>query len=305
MKILDIEDRLTDYNELNKLSLRAEQGIRAICFMYDEHSSDKNSEREIFILKNNVHYRMFSLVHQYLIFLRELNNSEQQLQELYQKNPRFINSFPFENPYFQKVQLEVSSVFDNIVFQLSSVFDYLSHLICYVCKKDKSDTLYWTKLAKSANDTKNEFSNLDIRKTITEVDRDFVKRLYDYRSRLLHVNKDQHIFKATLKIIDYRFIINTLASETSIKHFKAIRKDYPEESITLTFLSSWLIRRTFIEIEKILDALREEILKKSAFHLNFQSPKTESGFMLITIDPKTNYVRPVSDGLWEEYKNMI
>jgi hypothetical protein len=303
-KIINIEDRQADYQDLNKKSWRAEHGIRSICVMYDDHSTDKNSKENIFILKDNVHYRVFSLVHQYLIFLRELNYAERHLQELHQKDPRLFNAFPMGNPHFEKVELEISSVFDSIIFQLSSVFDYISHLICYICKTDKSKTLYWTKLASSAFGQNNEFSNLDIRKTITELDSNFVGRLYDYRSRLLHNKKDQHIFNTSVKLNDFNFDIKILASDTALKHFKAIREEYPDERITLTFLSSWLIRRSFVDIEKILDALREEILKTSSFHLNLHKPKTENGFMIISVDPKTNFAKPVSDGLWEQYKQM-
>jgi hypothetical protein len=240
-KIINIEDRQADYQEINKKSWRTEHGIRSICVMYDDHSSDKNSNENIFILKENVHYRVFSLVHQYVIFLRELSYAERYLQELHRKEPRLFNAFPMGNPHFEKVELEISSVFDNIVFQLSSVFDYISHLICYICKKDKSKTLYWTKLAASANGKNNEFSELEIRKTIAELNNSFIGRLYDYRSRLLHNKKDQHIFNSSVKIKDFNFDLKILASDFSIKHFKAIRDEYPEGQITLTFLSSWLV----------------------------------------------------------------
>lgn len=302
-KIHDIENRQTDFEDINKKSWRAEHGIRSVCVMYDDHSSDKNSKENIFILKDNVHYRVFSLIHQYLIFLRELNYAEQYLQDLYQKDPKLFSAFFITgNPYFEKVELEISSVFDNIVFQLSSVFDYISHLICYICKGDKSKTLYWTKLTSSAFGQGNEFSNLDIRKIITEIDSSFVGRLYDYRSRLLHNKKDQHTFNGTVKLNNFNFDLKILASETSLKHFKAIRNEFPEGQITLTFLSSWLIKKSFIDIEKILYALRIEILKTSNFHLNLRTPKQENSLMFISVDPGTNFANPVSEGLWEQYK---
>lgn len=303
-KILNIDDRQADFKEIDKQSWRAEHGIRSICVMYDDHSSDKNSKENIFLLKDNVHYRIFSLKHQYLIFLRELSYAEHYLQELHQNDPKKFNAFPMGNPYFEKVDLELSSVFDNIIFQLSSVFDYLSHLICYICLTNKSKTMYWTKLASSAHGKNNEFSNLEIGKVIAELDKKIVGKLYDYRSRLLHNKKDQHIFNTSVKLVDFKFDLKILASDFAIKHFKVIREEYPNEKITLTFLSSWLIKKCFIDLESILDALRLEILKNSHFHQDLTNPKTKNGLMFLSVDPKTKFAKPVSDGLWEQYKKM-
>lgn len=303
-KILDIEDRSADYKVIDKQSWRAEHGIRAVCLMYDDHSSDKDSLKNIFLLRDNVHYRLFSLKHQYLIYLRELDLAEKQLQDLHQKNPKLFNAFPLGNPFFENIELEISSVFDDIVFQLSSVFDYLSHLICYICKSDKSKTLYWTKLASSAYGQNNEFSSLSIREVICELDKKIVKHLYDYRSRLLHNKKDKHIFTTTVSLNDLKFKVELLASDLALKHFDAIKEEYPEGKVTLTFLSSWLIKRCFKDIEIILDALREEILKKSNFHQNLLKPKSQNGLMFVLADPKTHQAKPVSDGLWQQYKEM-
>ncbi len=302
--ILDIADRQASFAEIEKESQRTEHGIRAICIMYDDHSTDKNSKENIFIQKDNVHYRLFSLVHQYLIYLRELNYAEKDLQSIHKNNPQLLNAFPFGNPYFDRVELAISSVFDNIVFQLSSVFDYISHMICYICKTNKSSTSYWSKLASAAHGINNEFSNLEIRKTITELDNGFVGRLYDYRSRLLHNKKDKHVFKGTVSLTNYNFDLKILASDNALKHFKAIRKEYPKDRITLSFLALWLIKRTFIDIEKVLDALRLEILKDSNFQANMLTPKKEGGIVFASYNPETKFAEPVSEGLWEQYKQM-
>jgi len=115
-KILYIEDRQAGFNEINKQSWRAEYGIRAICVLYADHSMDKNSKENIFVIKDNVHYRLFSLVHQYFIFPKELAISETYLQQLHMKDAKLFNAFLLGNPHFNKVELELSSVFDNIIF---------------------------------------------------------------------------------------------------------------------------------------------------------------------------------------------
>ncbi len=306
-KVKDIENRQNDYQQIMNAILRTELGIRSISIMYDEHSSDKKSKENIFLLKENIQYRLFSASHQYLIFLRELAYSEKYLEGLHTENPNFLNSFLLGNPHFDKVELELSSVFDSIIFQLSSVFDYLSHLLCYICKKDKSNTLYWTKLASSVRDKNNELYKLPIAKTIYQIDNDFVGRLYDYRSRLLHNKRDRHQFTSlvTLKSSDLGYNVKILSSHIAMKHFKTIRILIPYDKITLTYLSSWLLKESLSHIEKILDGLREEILRTSTFYDNVRKPKENTGFMLLMHDPITNTVKPVSDTLWEEYKNQV
>ena len=171
----------------------------------------------------------------------------------------------------------------------------------------QSDTVYWTKLAKSVYGKDNEFTVLNIKKVIAELDNKIVGKLYDYRSRLLHNKKDQHIFNASaIPLKDFEFNLKIRASDLSLakKYFKSIKEEYPNGDITLSFLSSWLIRKSFYAIEVILDALREEIIKNSSFYQNVVEPKNENGLMALYIDSKTNLLKPVSDSLWEEYKKM-
>ncbi len=227
------------------------------------------------MLKNSIEYRLFSTAHQYLIFLRELGAFGGYLQELHKNNPQLLNAFPLDNPYFDKVERELSSVFDSIIFHLSSVFDYLSHFLCYICKRNKSDALYWTKLALSVEDKNNEFYKLRIAKIIDDIDREFVGRLYDYRSRLLHNKRDRHQFMTSIELPTFDFDLKILASETAIKHFKIIRETVPKDDITLVYVSSWLLKKELTTIEKILDGLRDEILKNSVFYENIRKPKSK------------------------------
>lgn len=73
---IDITDREADFKFIDSETWRAEVGLRAIAYMYDDHSDDKNSHDNILILKDNIKYRLFSASYQYLVFLRELYNAE-------------------------------------------------------------------------------------------------------------------------------------------------------------------------------------------------------------------------------------
>lgn len=303
---LDINDRKVDYQKLHNDTFRTEEGIRAIGLIYDDHSNDKNSRENVFRLKKNIEYRLFSATHQYLMFLRELELAENHLQNLLKQNPNFVNARTSDmtNPYFDQVETRLSSIFDSIIFHLSSVFDYLSHSICYMFFDNKQKTLYWTKLSKKV---RGDFKGKHIFcETMDLVDRRFVGKLYDYRSRLLHNKRDKHSFSTIVEFNkpDFRLKIN--CSEESLKKFNLVEKEkeHAGQKITLTFLSSWLIKQTFWEIEDLLDSIKIDLESNSHFRDNILNPKGgPNSFMSFRINPETNIAEPASLGVWNSYKN--
>jgi tetratricopeptide (TPR) repeat protein len=301
---LDIENREKDYKEIHSETFRTEIGIRAIGLIYHDHSDDQKSYDNVFRLKDNIEYRLFAASHQYLVFLGELGGAENYLQKLHKENPQYINpnTFPFGNPYFDKVELELSSIFDSIVFHLSSVFDYLSHALCYLYFENKEKTLYWTKLSKKVRgDFKGKY---EFCKILDDVDRSFVGKLYDYRSRLLHNKRDRHVFASSMKLHDLSFRLKISCSEAALKHFKLVlsEKENDNQRITLTYLSSWLIKKTFSEIERILDSVKIDLEGNSHFAQNLARPKGDKGFMIVSMNPETKFAEPMSKGIWKEYK---
>lgn len=303
IKIVDITKRNEDYQWIRQETFRTDSGLRAILFMYDDHSDNKKSYDNVLKQIYNINYRLFSATYQYFIFLKELRSAETYLKDLYQKNPHYVNAFPLGNPFFDKVEQELSSVFDNIIFQVSSVFDYLSHIISYFFFKDKSKTIYWTKLAKTARGQNKELSEI-VKKIIDEVDRRYVGRLYDYRSRLLHNSRDKHEFAGKTDTKDFDFYLHPFPSEVAVKHFKLLSEGFSNNSrITLTYLSSWVIKQTFLEIEAILDVLSVELKKNSHFAENLWNPKRGmEALLIVSRNPETNKAEPVSESMWKEYK---
>jgi hypothetical protein len=302
--LLDVVDREKDYKELMEMALRAEKGLRAISVMYDEHSNDKNSASNIFLLKENIQYRINSAVHQYLILLKELRDAEAYLQVTHQKNPQYFNAFLFGNPFFEKVEMELSSVFDGIIFQVSSIFDYLSHVICYISFRNKSKTVYWTKLAKASRGQNNDFENEVLRKTVDDLDRKFIGRLYDYRSRLLHNKRDKHQFGGQARRTDFKFTLQLKPSEFALAHFNSIKDSlHQNTSITLTYLASQILRQIFAELETVLDSMASEIRKNSFFGNNLFNPKKGmDALLIVSVNPETHRAEPISNSLWDEYK---
>jgi hypothetical protein len=297
---IDILDRELDCKSIHKEVHRAEIGLRAIGLMYHDHSTDDKSNENIYILKDNIHYRLLSAAHQYVLFLREIDLSEMHLQRVTKDNPNILYS-GFGHPVFDQTEIELSSIFDSIIFHLSSVFDYLSHSICYMYYSNKQKTDYWTKLSRIARDEwKDKYT---VSPVLDEIDRKFVGKLYDYRSRLLHNKRDKHQFASTIRLDNHAHSLKITCSDVVLKHFKLIKEEVEENvPITLTYMASWLIKRTLIEIENILGAIKTDLESNSSFQDNLRKPKSSPGFNTIMIDPVTKRPIPMSSAVWEEYK---
>lgn len=305
--ILDIpkSKRKEDYNLIHDKIERTELGIRAISIMYHEHSSDKNSWDNIFWQKENIYYKLSSIRFQYKIFLEQLFQSEHYLLEVYKKDPNYLNGFVLKNPYFDKIETELAAIFDNIIFNSVSIFDYLSHDICYICKANKEKTDYWSTLVKSANGRGNEISRLQIAPLIKLVESSFVKKLNDYRSRLIHRKRDKHKFTAKLKLDPTDLNIKVIVSDEllSKKYLKIIKSEQKEDvRFTLTYVVSWIINRTLFEIERILEGLFFQIKSDSYLIENLRKKKTGNGLISGYPNPITKRLINTSDVMWWKYK---
>lgn len=304
-KIQDITDRQKDFDQINRVIESLEIGIRAISLMYDEHSDDKNSKENIFRLKDNIYYRLSSARLQYRLLLQEQIRAENDLLNLVRKDPQALSGFFRTNPYFERIEIELSSIFDGMTYHISSVLDYLSHIVCYICQRDKNKTFYWTRLAKAARGQGNEFNLLKIASVIDEVDRLFAAGLYDYRSRLIHHKRDKHFFMANRVSNNRNFDIKIFSSNEALSKFKLIKNEYPDITyFTLPFLSSWLIMTSARQVDKLLEALTFEIKKNSHYNVNLHNPKTPNELRLMSYNSETKQMIPLSDTIWNEYKRV-
>ncbi|MBS1520609.1 MAG: hypothetical protein JST50_06405 [Bacteroidetes bacterium] len=299
---LDILGREKDYEQIRQTISWLEHGLRAISSMYDDHSSDKNSKENIFILKDNIYYRLWSAQHLYEMLLREHYSAESYLQRLTSDDRQYLERFIMGNPHFDLIERNVSSIFDSVVFNLVSVFDYISHITCYICNSNKQITFYWTKLAKAARGQNNDIATSKAAKTIDEIDRTFVAGLYDYRSRLIHNKRDTHHFTATRNDQKNEYKILIQISTTAKNYFKSINAGHSDRVYSITFLASWLIKSTGNYIENLLESLVEEIKSNSNLHNNLHGAKGNNRLFLLSINDDNRTARPASEALWEQFK---
>jgi len=297
-RTLDIQDRQQSFDLLNKIVKRVEFGIRAVSIMYDEHSDDQFAKDNIYRLKDNIFYRMQLILVQYRILIQEFYRNEHILNEFNKKKPGSLLLEGF-NPHLYSTTLDITSVFDSIIFQMVSVFDYFSHYISYVILKNKQNTLYWTKLAKASYGKDNEISKLQINEVIKSVDNKFVGRLYDYRSNLIHNKLDSPISIVSIPMGEKeRVELKISISNELQKKFKSYFYDPTIKNITVLYFTEFLIKETSTIIESILSGLVVEIKSQSHYDQNLTSGRK---LMMGYANPDSKTYMRLSDKLWIDY----
>ena len=108
--MLDITDRNKDYKLVKERIDITEVGIRSICVMYDEHSSDINSKKNIYNLKDNIYYRLKASTNQYYLLLEQLLRAEHRLLEIFKKDHTELTKYISTNPYFEEIEEVILSL---------------------------------------------------------------------------------------------------------------------------------------------------------------------------------------------------
>lgn len=231
--------------------------LLATAMDYDFYIESKVNNKELYARRDNVIYRLDCLLVQL-----------EWLQEQMQINDSLSNSilsFNSKNrdssmvPFSTSNNLKISLCFDNLVFNSVSLFDYISSYIYFICTTQKEVKIDWLKISKSARDQKNVIGKLSIAQIIDEIDREFVGKLYDYRSHVIHKTSDHGAsnFRVSYgrggEIAKNQYYL----SLKFIKVFFELRKLSEDHSIGLTYGAVWLVNKVFHLIDKILFALKE------------------------------------------------
>jgi len=288
-KTIDINDLNKEFKDLeSKLSILSNRFL-AIAMDYKEYIKNDFSDHKIYELRDSVEYRFFSTRTHIEILLRQhLIIDEHMKSHLNGKVPIQM--------YFDYYQKQISSIFDSIVYHTTSIFDYISTLVNYISSKNNQKTLMWTQLSKSVRDEKNEFYKKSFAKTIDNIDRQFVSKLYDHRSFLIHRKSDISSFNVTVSFgkkenVDAKF----MAGKNLIKSFNELKILDKENNLTVKYVTFWLVNETIEKITEILFALKREME-------NNTNPPEQFMFYL---DPKTNERSSVSKIYWNEENNDI
>lgn len=298
--IIDLADRAQAFKKTDDRLECLREGFYGLAMDYGFHIENTwGGQHKIFELRDNVVYRFFSSLFHCQLLLKQHYVIEQRLSDIYKKNPeRITNSVYPKNPNFEYAEKEISAIFDSIVFHLSSIYDYMSILLNFICSKDKDQTPKWTQISKSARDPKNALNTNDISKIIDKLDREFVIKLYDYRSEIIHRKRDTNEYAFGLKIDTGQFTVRFICSDKSRKAFKLFGEK--ELDYTVSYFSMWLINKTADSIAEILLGLKKEVENNSEFPQH--TFKDGSKPFIVYADPETNTAKSPSVPSWEKFK---
>ena len=182
-KILDISNTKEEFQLIEKEIYILKQRFIALALDYKSYIDNSIRDSDIFKYRDNVLYRLNASKFHLKLLFNHLEYSNANIEaNIISNNPAAMIS--------GMLTIEISSLLDSFIFHLVSVFDYIGSLVNYISSSRNKKNLMWTQLAKAVRDKKNEMSETKFSETIDKIDREFVCKLYDHRSLLIHRKSD-------------------------------------------------------------------------------------------------------------------
>lgn len=282
-KILDASNTETEFKAIEKEIYLIKQRFVAVALDYKSYidSSFKNSD--IFGYRDNVIYRLNAAKFHLQLLFNHIEYSQSNIQANVNSNiPAAMVSGSFA--------MEISSLLDSFIFHSVTVFDYISSLTNYISGLSNKKSLMWTQLAKSVRDKNNGLSKMKFSKTIDDINREFVCKLYDYRSILIHRESDISGHSVSHDLMSGKVTTVFYAGEQIIKNFKTLKELNQEHDLTIKYVALWIIKEGIKKINEILFSLKAEL----------ESRYDGKELMMFFLHPETNEKLPTSINFWYE-----
>ena len=297
--IIDIGDRRQTHSDVAQRLKAMEAGFAGLSLDYGYYIENNFGPHKINDLRDNVLYRLESCLFHLELALREHDIIEAQLKHLAVNDPQKVFGFFYpKNPVFQASERKVSFIFDSIVFHAASSFDYISVLINFLSIKDRDKTPPWSSIASAANDPNHEIVTKPVAAAIVKADSEFVTKLYDHRSELIHRRADLSENAFNIIPSTASFDIRYLCPLRLRKTFKAFIEK--EKYYTVGYFSAWIINKTLDIFAELILELKADIVAKPRFSRhNFD--KNPHKPILLMVDPETNYASTPSSDAWNNF----
>ncbi len=287
--LLDIKNLDDEFKLLNSRFKILHDRFMAVAIDYKYYIDSSWTDNKIYELRDDTTHRLFcSKLHIEILF-RQINLIHHRIGEKLKVEPDFASrQFVGSNPLYDHFGNEISAIFDSIIFHSVASFDYLSNLCSFICNKNRDTKLKWSNLTSSVRDPKNVLFNSKIAQVVDEIDKEFVGKLYNHRSNIIHEKVDRSKYQVTVEYTpgEMNVIQTFLIGDDLIKKFNVLKELNKSNSISVTYASFWLLNLCIDKITDILFALK----------LNMESnPKIPHGaFVLLDennrmVSPSRNY----------------
>ena len=280
-KVIDTADFQKELDLIQDRSSLLGDRFIALAMDYKDYIDASFKQDKIYTLRDGVLFRLFSANFHVKLLFDHLLFADQRIKQ--------EQGLGFNAGLYSR---QITALFDSFIYHTVSVFDYLATLTNYISgTKKKEATLMWTQLAKSVRDENNAFSKTRFSEVIDQIDRNFVCKLYDYRSFLIHRRTDMAGYKVTYTPGANEEIVAVIfAGKHLIKSFKDLKVLSEENDLTVRYVALWILGRAIDKITDILFSLKNEIESKSK----------GSEPMMTFVHPETNERLSASVMYWNE-----
>jgi hypothetical protein len=290
-QIKDVQDLKSEMDFIEKQFQSFDNKMLAVAMDYKFYLDPRIKDNTIYKIRDSIIYRLNCSKFHFQILLNIITHLDLELTNAYRKLEKKNNPMGLSFHFDQRA-LHINYLSDSIFFHLGSGFDYLSNLVEYICSKNKNTEFKWGQLAKSARDSKNPFSQNLISKAIDKLDREFVGKLYDHRSYLIHTSVDKSPSSFSINIMEAECETHIFSSVSFNKRFKELKKESETFNLTIQYSLLWIIKKSIDSLIEILFGLKDYMESNRKIKIPFMFIKGQNGEML-----------PPSLGYWGEKTN--
>ena len=226
---------------------------------YKFYVNDAFSDNEIFILRDNVTYKLECAIFHFQLLLEYHNRVQYDLEKNFKNDFRgiFNNSIEYLS-YERRAILEAYSLFDSMVYHLCSIFDYLFRLINFCHGDTIAKKPLWNLFQKSINKDFKLCSE-EMCRIMDIHDKRFIYPLIQHRSHLIHTAMDIGQFKLSINLDKSTFDPKFLSTELFNKNFPEIAIENDNQPMTIKYSALWLIDKAIITATELLFELSEDM----------------------------------------------
>lgn len=297
-EIKDIEDINNEFKKLNSEIGLLENRLIAVGIDYMYYINSNISQDFLMELRDNIMYRLFSSKFHIELLLVQLSRVNQEILFYLENHPEeFLRNYQPIHPYFEKFQMEISSIFDSFVYHTVSIFDYISSLVQFVCFQKQEISFKWNSLARSSFDPKNALSERPIAQLINNFHVEYVTKLIKYRSLLIHERGDLLHYSFSKNFLNNDFKIKFFSTQNFLKIFPELKKESELYKFSILYSIFWIQKKTLKITNDILFALKKDMES---------NPQIPHG-LIVHIDKDTGKISSTSRDRWfeDEYNSSI